>query len=519
MTLMLFCCTDRLYFNVSKRLSGDIPLKIAVSQDNPMVSSVRYCGHNYIVSSGPLAIEDARIKYSDSSLVPTHKALCILPNSMNQLHALEADTSLIIYYHPFGLSLKPEYIEPSIERLYDVSDVSLVEECAEVEAPEVDDRIIYPVYVLWPLFKPIPQEFDYTELFEVYRADNDYAQSRSQSVIPPPCVAGYLKVYDNRLGVYVPLKNVQMEFIDVFADSQFSSTDQNGYFYLSFADVDCPVTVNLKNDKFVIRDSTTSNVKSYSFYPKQHSNPGYYPLSISNCNINYYSSFFFDTYKAAEYYFYGSNDLLNNVPIYDTLGVSIDIHAINTSGNYLGCFYRPTAPSSPYIYIMNPYTNYSGASSKIFGTVNHELGHATHYASIGNTGMSSTPSVIKESFASFVGWYDVLQYYDSYVNEDHEIVNSICTQGRQSWTPNMSNLNYTPLYIDLYDDYNQHLELSSSYNDDTISSTPLSFIIYCSLGPMNFQSVYNNVSSGVSQGYFTSTVFSTFINPYSIFLP
>ena len=133
--------------------------------------------------------------------------------------------------------------------------------------------------------------------------------------------------------------------------------------------------------------------------------------------------------------------------------------------------------------------------------------------------MSSIPSVIKESFASFVGWYDVLYYYDSYVHGDHEIVNSICTQGRQSWTHNSGNLNYTPLYIDLFDDYNQHLELNSSYNIDTIENTPISFIVDCSLGPSNFQTVYNNISSGVAEGYFTSNDFSTFINPYSIFLP
>ena len=82
------------------------------------------------------------------------------------------------------------------------------------------------------------------------------------------------------------------------------------------------------------------------------------------------------------------------------------------------------------------------------------------------------------------------------------------------WTPSSSS-NYSPIFVDLFDDYNQHTH-NSNYNNDPISYVPVSFIRYCALGPTTFQAVYNNLLSGVGT-YYSSDEFNTFIAPYSAF--
>lgn len=469
---------------------------------------VKYMGHSYAISKGPLSIEEARFLFSDSTLVATHKALCIVPESMEQLHSLEADKALMIFYHPLGYELLPEPLE-EIEGRENDEEGNLFSDKFDYfnDKEEYTARIICPIYVLWPADRSIPIDLDYEFLFDAYLQQGRRDSGNVGPLVPNPYLSGYLKSYDNRLGQYTPLKNVRLEYRGELNATRIAYTDTSGYFYLPDGNSDYPLIVKLQNDKFTVRDSTTSNVKSFALRLDIHFSP-----FTDEYDFELPSNFFLDTYKAAEYYFYGNNDLLNCVPRYDTLGVSIDIHAIDEIGDYLGGFNRL---STPYINIWNAYKdNYTGACSRIFGTVTHELGHATHYALDQGASISETETIVKESFASFFGWYNVFRYYSSLIGSNHYLVHSICTQGRQMWTPSSSS-NYSPIFVDLFDDYNQHTH-NSNYNNDPISYVPVSFIRYCALGPTTFQAVYNNLLSGVGT-YYSSDEFNTFIAPYSAF--
>lgn len=478
---------------------------------------IEYLGHIYSITRGPLSVAQAREVFADTSLSATHKALCVYPKNMDQLRRLEADQLLDIFYHPFEYVLLPEKVKEADSKVNSIpQEPPLLGECSEVEVSSSDTPVMYPIYILWPIGHPIPDDFDYDDLFDVYRKSiSDIKNEQRNNPGELPHISGHLKSYDNRLGEYRPIGNVQIEYYEDLGMPRLSYTDENGYFCLYCADSNYPMAVNLINDKFAIRDSLTSNVKSIAF----DINDFYYENLNQDVGVYFPTDFYFDTYKAAAYYFFEqNNDLLNSVPLYDTLSVSIDIHAINEPGDYLGCFY-PTA--TPYIIIWNYYkANYIGASSKIFGTVNHELAHATHYAYGTQFGVTGINAMIKESFASFMGWYNVLDYYSSFIGANQYVTNNICSQGRQYWTPSISMTyrNYTPIYIDLFDDYNQHQMLSSSYNDDPISGVSVPFIVSSALGPQTLQGVYNALLSGVDIHYSLSD-FSTFISPYSDFLP
>ena len=107
--------------------------------------------------------------------------------------------------------------------------------------------------------------------------------------------------------------------------------------------------------------------------------------------------------------------------------------------------------------------------------------------------------------------FNVYQYY----NWNQYLVGFICSESRQNWIYNSSD-NNTPLYVDLYDDFNQHSQLTY-YNDDPISDVPVPFIVSCALSPLTFQSVKDSLLTGVGI-YYTSDELSRFLAPYNNYL-
>lgn len=473
-------------------------------------STIEYMGHLYAKTNGPFTIQKARVFFNDSSLVPTHKALRIIPANMDELHRLEADKTLQIQYHPFGYKLLPDYSDwVTVETGEPIRrDLNQERECSCEMT--VDMREPDPIYVLWPVMHPLPLNMNYELLFDAYLPNTDsYNRDFNPGLdpVPEPIIAGYLTSYDNRLNQSIPIRNVKVEYQSIRNNTLYTYTNEDGYFTLDFANSDPSIVIRLQNDKFVIREGESTNIKSFALDSV---------LYYENLNHEYIvdlpTNFYLDVYRGAEYYFYGDNDLLDCVPKYDTLGVSIDIHAIDTLGENLGCFYAGTY-FSPYIKMWNNYkNNYTEASSIIFGGINHELGHASNYAFAGLYYMYNTQSVIKESFASFVGWYNVYQYYSP---SNQYLADFLCWQGNQTWTNNIID-NYTPIYVDLYDSFNQHTQFTY-LNDDPISNVPIPFIVSSALGPQTSQDVCDILATGIGI-YYTADELSRFLAPYSIFL-
>lgn len=472
-------------------------------------ATMEYMGHQYVKTNLPLSIEEARVMFKDSSLTATHMALRIIPENMDQLHRLEADKSLIIQYHPFGYELLPDPSDWITIETGEPVRGNMVNECETACKLKEDTRQPSPIYVLWPVLKPLPDNLNYQLLFNVYSGSTRDLNLPDPE--PIPSISGFLRSYDNRLGQYMPLRNVRVECQTAF-DLIYDYTDENGHFTLFDADSDHSIIVKLQNDKFVIRDGETSNVKSFAL----DINDYFYENLNKDYGVDLPTSFCLDAYKGAEYYFYEENDLLDCIPIYDTLGVSIDIHAIDypDSVSYIGY----GSNTNPYIKLWNSYkTNYTGASSIIFGHINHLLGHASHIAYAGYSYMNNTDFMIIESFASFVAWYNVYQYY---CPTNQYLADFICWQGHQTWTPDLEDYYErcrTPLYVDLLDVFNQHTQLTY-YNDDPISDVPIPFIISCSLGTQSFQSLCDSLQTGIGL-YYTSNELSRFLAPYSVFLP
>ena len=415
---------------------------------------------------------DNYLGVSDSIfLPPTHQAIILHLNSMRDLHAIEADSSLIVFPFVFG---EPISSAPSIRGASHSSAVQFLfaegnDQCEEI-VNDYSVNVSSSISVLWPLNKQLADTLSYDFCYNAFVPEyyhmivgeqkseivcwvNSNLQSRSTTGFNLP---SRLSSFDNRLNDYVALKNVA---IFIVRSSNFASvsTDSNGYFTipgnLNYDDTSlyC-VLLDCNSTTFCVRDSVSNNA---IILPLGTIGDTYHNSVPALFKLPW--SFETDIYQAAWYYFHGSNDELDTLTSYSESGNSIDIYAIET-GNAYGRFFYHVPASASHLPRISIYRAGRTSSSQIFGTVLHELGHASHYIStnLPSTFANITP-FIKESFASFTGWYNVKCFYSSVATTD-SAVNNICSQGRQSWNNTITTgLNYTPLFVDLHDSYNQSL--------------------------------------------------------------
>ena len=154
-----------------------------------------------------------------------------------------------------------------------------------------------------------------------------------------------------------------------------------------------------------------------------------------------------DAFQAAYFYFNASHDFSSFISSSEPGRI---IHASTDSltqhGNHPAEMF--IIESTPTFYI------YKGEipHRESIATALHELGHIHHYYT--NSSFSQLSSLLQESFASYVGWNVGEQYYYSKGYVKPYSWSEINSQGRQDWSPNTAD-DYTPLYVDLTDDYNQ----------------------------------------------------------------
>lgn len=102
------------------------------------------------------------------------------------------------------------------------------------------------------------------------------------------------------------------------------------------------------------------------------------------------------------------------------------------------------------IYIKDG-NNYRKTPS-IFATVSHELGHVSHCTLITKIKYWQVSDIIVESWANFVSWAFLQLEYDAL---NANVSTYIAHRAKQSWPVGSSDKEYSSLFVDLVDNYNQ----------------------------------------------------------------
>jgi hypothetical protein len=145
-------------------------------------------------------------------------------------------------------------------------------------------------------------------------------------------------------------------------------------------------------------------------------------------------------------------------------------------------------------------------------------------------GFLFTRDLLKESWASYVGWYlgelyySKLGYTEPMINGliyDHtnDYYQGLTGQARQYWERTHTeeqNGNYSPLLIDLIDDFNQAVHGSGTLNYDAVSNIPRAVIYKIANEARTWEDCRNILDNYIGT-YYTSSEFAEFVYPYDFY--
>ena len=442
-------------------------------------------------------------------LSPTHFALKMYPRTQKEWSAIDNMEDIKVSYFPFDYTPVPgEAVSENCQNIQ-FEEAKYTETCTYTPTDgvvEKEETVTLPVlYVVWPIEKELPKEYDYVVDYEVF-IPSYAARTKSESGLSLSekralerealCLA---------LGESVLSKNrILTKFDDEGDSANFKVLTGSVFCFDSTYNANLPMPnlgMRFQLGTFIY-DSSTNDLGTYDFTIDTYYHPylncyihfrysqfevrlgnsaSYYQIALGTMtdvfgtglyghrdfDLSYLPTPLLRAHQAAAYYYRGEHDITKY-----SSGARIVIKAFAQTDNSgaSGAFFFDD--NSYYIEI---YKNNTGSSSEYIGSTLHELGHYLHYGLVGYSNFSTTQLLILESFSSFVGWSLGHQYYQKYNHYLGTGLNDETGQGCQKWTGPGSP--YSPLFIDLQDSFNQAFNSGYiGYVYDTISGVPYSAI-------------------------------------------
>ena len=442
-------------------------------------------------------------------LSPTHFALKMYPRTQKEWSAIDNMEDIKVSYFPFDYTPVPGEAVSENGQNIQFEEAKYTETCTYTPTDgvvEKEETVTLPVlYVVWPIEKELPKEYDYVVDYEVF-IPSYAARTKSESGLSLSekralerealCLA---------LGESVLSKNrILTKFDDEGDSANFKVLTGSVFCFDSTYNANLPMPnlgMRFQLGTFIY-DSSTNDIGTYDFTIDTYYHPylncyihfrysqfevrlgnsaSYYQIALGTMtdvfgtglyghrdfDLSYLPTPLLRAHQAAAYYYRGEHDITKY-----SSGARIVIKAFAQTDNSgaRGAFFFDD--NSYYIEI---YKNNTGSSSEYIGSTLHELGHYLHYGLVGYSNFSTTQLLILESFSAFVGWSLGHQYYQKYNHYLGTGLNDETGQGRQDWTGPGSP--YSPLFIDLQDSFNQAFNSGYiGYVYDTISGVPYSAI-------------------------------------------
>ena len=471
-------------------------------------------------------------------LKPTHYALRIYPRNEDEQWRVEMMEDISVAYAPFNYSsLTAEEVErvlqtrSEISSPFEVSPYTVTyKDYVATDGGSIGPRTFQlPIlYAVWPLEKSLPDDLEYVIDYEVFLPYNASLPTRSaealnvleskavvealgyMAIIPastdltralPPeretyaNFSGQLLAYDNTIGRNVPVASLGLRASLGSKMSNVGVTDSNGRFTIRFAASNMPridvnhygsITVSLNvnyadhavtaSPKWRITNENSTNLASVSM------NAVVSDMGVPATILPVSSK---NAMQRAANYFFNTQTYFPKPYLSDWIRIIANPNPNSTpDGNYTGgVFYFPNSGSSNNSNTFIEIWNNSTPDADVVGSMLHELGHFAHYWN-NNSRYRNTLRFIKEAFSSYSGWYLTHEYYRSlgrpiYSDEDITSHGLYDGQSQQMWDKTSSRI-YTPLLVDLTDNYNQRAYYGyfnpADFPNDNLKDVPASVI-------------------------------------------
>lgn len=504
LTLSLWGCKKQ-YKELLAAGSGQQELKalsgngtIYAQDDEPTVLGARY-GNPYLTTT----MAEAKKKlerngtYSANTFTvkTTHLYVKFTPQTEEAYDVLTADASIELYDCPM------DYEKKVVGNWY--------------QDPEVADDAPTPQYAVVPAGFRFNDAIGYKVLGELYLPEQDkelrgttlsenaayvrnlIEEAYNTTVDPPPlpdwnfypddpsggdysggyALPGKIQVFDTRLNRYIPLQGVKVTARVSMFTTYKGFTDDLGDYYLDGAVTGtADYAIKFQRDGFAIKRNRLMNA-----YISRVNQPNHWSYGIAGDRDRMHAHMF----RGAFRYYYGD---IAGMPRPGrptiTLGgpIAIEVnqaivsnngHSVFCWGNYQGVN-MAAVPTIRVARYSDDDNTVEYGSDEIFSTTIHEIAHTGHYNTLGRslTKYVQTDLTIRESFAVGVEWLLTgMEYrergiiataapdYADYGTSDYDPAISPGFPNRQAYQywgiGNQDDADYTNLFINLIDDYNE----------------------------------------------------------------
>lgn len=418
-----------------------------------------------------------------ADIVPNKVYLRFLPKTEAEWDILKSDSTLILYDFPLNYEIEeggvfhhdPSLPDSTITWQYTVVPI-------DYPIPNIQHEILYEVYI--PNFNDDEisglrggkDNFDELLIMESFKLTGNEEQLKNSEEFSTRGLfnpkrwspSGRITVWDDVLNQYIPLEGAEVH-ARWSTHIERSISDINGKFKMGGFIYRVNYAIKWQRGDYDIRDGNFG--QAWYNGPKQK---GDWNLNIGTGGK---SIMYATITRAANKHFYGDNLGIRRPTIFNS---KTKICYIDGKGS--GVFWGDWSAGGilPDIKIWGKDSNNGSykTTNIVFGTTAHELGHQSHSLYMGNIQFYQVAKVIYESWADAVEWAFTNDEYhklgNKYSNSTALTYNHY--RGNQSWLRSDPNWEYSPLFIDLMDDFNQRTYYGSNYPNDNIKGYPLSNI-------------------------------------------
>lgn len=435
----------------------------------------------------------------DVQIVATHYAVKFFPKDEKEQWRIELAEGVSVDYTPFGYESVPYDLTKELDAEPKNSE-QILDDCRNIvtytsltdDGISIEESYKIPVlYTVWPVEKPLPCDIEYEVDHAVFIPDylkggydeNQTAllkaiereaihlalgvypaelsnPARSNDVIT---LQGYVYHYDSLCDSLIGLHNLKIRF-QLGSNCWDTYVQQSGLFSIT-DEISTAATYKhvFQHPKWKLTNNNSTNPLTVNWgVVSDRFNNSIDTLIITSS----YPDVRYSVLPAVNFYYNGSHYI--RTWYYDE-GIRIIIPGV--IGDNVSEFYFTESPT--YIKV---YENKHNDIGKLTGAVLHEFGHFTMYCECGGyndymINYYGIDRLLRESYASYVGWYLAKTMYASWGYTESP-PSDFSAQSRQDWVEtNYSSSSilkyYSPLFVDLVDNFNQH-DIDTSYNNDSI---------------------------------------------------
>jgi hypothetical protein len=341
-------------------------------------------------------------------LKETHLYIKFMPADEKEFMILKSDSTLILYNYPLDYEIKlkgnsyqdpevsvgkPTYQYCAVETKKNLPKGVKYKVLAKLYIPQNEDGKFLNV----PNGRLESNEAKKALEYEAFRLTNNLDDLKSSNGknarVAAYRPAGRILVWDNSLNTPIGVEGVEVRARRWFT-TQRGFADENGFYSCDGTfDNDANYSIDWERYNFAIRDGWLSGA-TYNG-PKQS----------GNWNLNLISGaqlFYARIFRAGFRYYYKDINGLRRPPENSFWNTQLHIRAFNEDNSDINGSHCPSCRflglgSAIKIYNPNRWSN------EIFGTVIHELGHASHW-NMDSNGYNNSETIVAESWARGVQW-------------------------------------------------------------------------------------------------------------------